>query len=123
MGTLFPEAKSRRSGLVVRWKTHMFNSGRAEFDTSVELTSADDHLAAEYLNLLLRIQVGGKNLEVIGMEVTVEAVEIHENMSKTQLSFFHTYTTALGPTSKGYSVIHWINQSKKKQNLIFLIRF
>lgn len=57
IGTLFPEAESKRSSLNV-CKTHMFSLGHAEFEESVGLTSVDEHLAGEDLNQLLRIQVG-----------------------------------------------------------------
>ena len=47
MGTLFPEAESRTSGLEV-WKTQVLSLGHAEFEVSAGLTSVDDHLAVGY---------------------------------------------------------------------------
>lgn len=47
MGTLFPEAESRTSGLDV-WKTHVFSLGHAGFEVCAGLTSVDDHLAVGY---------------------------------------------------------------------------
>lgn len=69
----------------------------------------------EYLNQLLRIQVGAgdKNLGIIRDDSGICGDK--RNHIKASVFFFHIYKVDIGPTSESYSVIHWINPFKAKK--------